>query len=136
MKKHQWSRLLALILTLAILLGLGVTGVFAAADAKPATSKIPAGAMETDLWKTVLLKGYLIYDVPLYASDSSVEFWPDQWDGGSHLQGAAVDDDMRYLYTAYGTGYGKIDLVTGEVVGYIKGMGSALHAGCMAYYDG
>lgn len=59
MKKHQWSRLLALILTLAILLGLGVTGVFAAADAKPATSEIPAGAMETDLWKTVLLKGYL-----------------------------------------------------------------------------
>lgn len=136
MKKHQWSRLLALILTLAILLGLGVTGVFAAADAKPATSKIPAGAMETDLWKTALLKRYLTYDVPLYASDSSVEFWPDQWDGGSHLQGAAVDDDMRYLYTAYGTGYGKIDLVTGEVVGYIKGMGSALHAGCMAYYDG
>ena len=43
---------------------------------------------------------------------------------------------MRYLYTAYGTGFGKIDLETGEVVGYIKCVGDGLHAGCIAYYDG
>ena len=89
-----------------------------------------------DLWKVALQKGYTTYSVPYSADDSTVEYWKDQWTGNNHLQGVAVDDDMRYLYTAYGTGFGKIDLETGEVVGYIKGVGDGLHAGCMAYYDG
>lgn len=89
-----------------------------------------------NLWKTALQKGYTTYSVPYSADNSTIEYWKDQWTGNNHLQGVAVDDDMRYLYTAYGTGFGKIDLETGEVVGYIKCVGDGLHAGCMAYYDG
>ena len=73
-----------------------------------------------NLWKTALQKGYTTYSVPYSADNSTIEYWKDQWTGNNHLQGVAVDDDMRYLYTAYGTGFGKIDLETGEVVGYIN----------------
>lgn len=123
-------RLIALLAMLAIVLTMVPTTALAVSEVRSDPRN------NADLWKTALLKGYTTYNVPLYADDSNVEYWRDQWTGNNHLQGVAVDDDMRYLYTAYGTGFGKIDLETGEVVGYIKGVGDGLHAGCMAYYDG
>lgn len=126
-------RLFSVLLVLVLVLSMLPAAAFTAAAASGGRAD-PRDS--DDLWKTALLKGYTTYNVPYNANNSTTEYWADQWTGGSHLQGVAVDDDMRYLYTAYGTGFGKIDLQTGEVVGYIKGVGSSLHAGCMAYYDG
>ena len=130
MRKHSGLKMRLLSFLLVLVMGILPATTVAASDGRADPRD------NDDLWKTALLKGYTTYNVPYSANNSTTEYWSDQWDGGSHLQGVAVDDDMRYLYTAYGTGFGKIDLATGEVVGYIKGVGKSLHAGCMAYYDG
>lgn len=77
---------------LGVLIGMLPTTAFA-------TYNVSADPRDNaDLWKVALQKGSTTHSVPLYASDSTVEYWKDQWAGNNHLQGVAVDDDMRYLY--------------------------------------
>ena len=77
---------------LGVLIGMLPTTAFA-------TYNVSADPRDNaDLWKVALQKGSTTHSVPLYASDSTVEYRKDQWAGNNHLQGVAVDDDMRYLY--------------------------------------
>ena len=52
----------------------------------------------------------------------------------SHVQGIAVDDELRYVYASFTTKLAKVDLETGEIVGVVHNWSG--HLGDMAYYDG
>jgi len=51
-----------------------------------------------------------------------------------HMQGFAIDDEMKYLYASFTTKLAKVDVETGEVVGVVHNWSG--HLGDMAYYDG
>ena len=52
----------------------------------------------------------------------------------SHVQGIAVDDELKYVYASFTTKLAKVDLETGEIVGVVHNWSG--HLGDMAYYDG
>ena len=51
-----------------------------------------------------------------------------------HMQGFAIDDEMKYIYASFTTKLAKVDIETGEVVGVVHNWSG--HLGDMAYYDG
>jgi hypothetical protein len=63
--------------------------------------------------------------------------------GNSHLQGIAVDDELKYMFFSYTSALAVIEIATGELVASIGGFGGGsfgtnggAHLGCIDYYDG
>ena len=63
--------------------------------------------------------------------------------GNSHLQGIAVDDELKYMFFSYTSALAMIEIATGELVASIGGFGGGsfgtnggAHLGCIDYYDG
>ena len=62
-----------------------------------------------------------------------------EYDISGHVQGVAVDDELKYMYAPFTQKLVKIDLETNEVVGVVSGwgeFGADVHLGDAAYYDG
>ena len=63
--------------------------------------------------------------------------------GNSHLQGIAVDDELKYMFFSYTSALAIIEIATGELVASCGGFGQGSfgtpggsHLGCIDYYDG
>ena len=65
--------------------------------------------------------------------------WPEP---AGHLQGAAADDENKYLYMSFTDRLIKVDMHTGEIVGSVTGLlagsiyGGGAHLGDLAFYNG
>lgn len=54
--------------------------------------------------------------------------------GRSHMQGACVDSDFKYMYFSYTDVLAKVEIATGELVASVVGFDG--HIGCLDFYDG
>lgn len=54
--------------------------------------------------------------------------------GRSHMQGACVDSEFKYMYFSYTDVLAKVEISTGKLVATVVGFDG--HIGCLDYYDG
>ena len=118
----------------------------------PATFATPASAAETDggaitEWEANALlagAGTSVVQVALdnHFDDPNTDEYG-MCGGNSHLQGIAVDDELKYMFFSYTSALAIIEIATGELVASCGGFGQGSfgtpggsHLGCIDYYDG
>jgi len=127
------------------LLALAMAMSFVPAVASPA-SAAPAGGSITEWEANALLAGAgtSVVEVALenHYDDPNTDPYG-MCGGNSHLQGIAVDDELKYMFFSYTSALAIIEIATGELVASCGGFGQGSfgtpggsHLGCIDYYDG